>query len=339
MGQIVAARIGPPVSEHPVHINSRISRQDFTGQRGLGDAAKTARAALAHPFALIAAAALLLNALVWQPLWPSWWTGKIGDVAWLVIVPLLAAVPLSAARPLRRVSPRSFAAVVCSFVALGFALAKAVPVVNAAVLSLGASLGVALKLRLDPTDLLALPAVLVAWRVWQHPPPRPRRAVQAAALALAALAVMADVAAPQDFGFDCLVNAAPTYYAIREVYQPSDIGNGSTTKKIYRSDDGGLTWKADSQFDASKAFCSRNSDWPVADPSDKQVLLYYVPGKGIYRSADQGQSLELEQPLNQAPAYLVDEAAGNLIVAAGTQGIWVKTPARAWRQTLNLPKP
>jgi hypothetical protein len=285
-----------------------------------------------------AAAVLLLNALIWQPLWPSWWTGKIGDAAWLVIVPLLAAVPLSAAPALRRLSPRSFGAPACLLTALAFAAAKTVPAVNTALLTLGASLGIAFKLRLDPTDLLALPAVLVAAWIWQHSPRQPRRGLQAAGLALAALAIVADVSAPYDFGINCLAPTNVTrvllsYYAVHE------FASHKPNKVIYRSDDGGLTWRPDGHADASKVVCTKNNHWPEPDPSSPTVQLYFVPGQGIYRSSDQAQTLQLEQPLKDVPDHEQDKTTGNLIIAAGTQGIWVKTPAGQWQQTLVLPKP
>jgi len=36
---------------------------------------------LAHPLSLIAMSILALNALVLQPFWPSWWSGKVGDAS------------------------------------------------------------------------------------------------------------------------------------------------------------------------------------------------------------------------------------------------------------------
>lgn len=310
---------------------------------------RSALRALTQPAALAAAAVLLLNDLVWQRLWPSWWTGKIGDVAWLVIVPLLAAVPFSAVRPLRRLSTRGFAALVCLPIAIGFALAKAVPAVNAALLALGASYGLTLKLRLDPTDLIALPGVLGAAWIWhssrsqpvaQHRAGRASAVYKTAALALAALAVLADVAAPHDYGINCLIPDGPTHLAIREITQPSEspFGSGSA-KTVYRSDDAGLTWRLDPQTDPQKLACVPNTTWPIADPSNPKAQLFYVTGRGIYHSTDQGQNLQLEQPLQKVADYELDTASNNLIVAAGTDGIWVKTPAGKWEQALNLKKP
>jgi hypothetical protein len=330
-----------------------MQRVDRAG-RGAGN---PALAALAHPAALAAAAVLLLNDFVWQRLWPSWWTGKLGDVAWLVIAPLLLAVPLGWVRPLRRLSPRAFAALICLPVALAFTLAKAGPAINAALLALGVSLGLALKLRLDPTDLLALPGVLLALWIWhsslsdlayarsrerarviaKHPFGGASAGYKAAALALAALAVLADSAAPIDSGIKCLTNTGAAVLAVREMFQSSESPfSDSSLKSVYRSEDGGLTWRPDPQTDAKKLTCIAATPWPIADPSNPKAQLFYVPGQGVYRSADQGRSLQLEQAFQNLDDYELDPASHTLIVAAGTDGIWVKTPTGQWQQTLNL---
>jgi hypothetical protein len=40
-------------------------------------------ACLTHPFSLAAMALLLLNDHIFRVFWPSWFTGKLGDFAWL----------------------------------------------------------------------------------------------------------------------------------------------------------------------------------------------------------------------------------------------------------------
>ena len=295
--------------------------------------------ALAHPLALAAAGTLLLNALVFQRLWPSWWTGKIGDLAWLVVMPLLAAAPLSAAPGLRRLPPRWLIAGVSASVALAYTLAKAWPPANAALLAAGAALGLTLKLRLDTTDLLALPGVFVAAWVFQHPPRQPGRALPAAALVLAALAVVADAAAPTDYGIDCFTRDDAGLIALREINEPSEMpGSGGLKRTVYRSTDG-LSWTLDAKTDGSKVECAAFPQWPAQDPSNPKVQLYSVPGQGIYHSSNQGQTLELEQSFKKVPDFTLDAASGNLIFAAGTDGIWVKTRAGQWVQALNLKTP
>lgn len=47
---------------------------------------------LAHPAILAALALLALNDFVLRRAWPSWFTGKLGDFAWLFAAPPVVAV-------------------------------------------------------------------------------------------------------------------------------------------------------------------------------------------------------------------------------------------------------
>src|SRR3990172_4121286 len=49
----------------------------------------------AHPVSIGAVVIVLLNDHFLRIYWPSWWTGKIGDFAWLLFAPYLVALPLS----------------------------------------------------------------------------------------------------------------------------------------------------------------------------------------------------------------------------------------------------
>ncbi len=95
---------------------------------------------------------------------PGWLTGKLSDFAGLVVAPVLAAVLLRARGPWARRG--AFALVALPFVALnvwpGFARA---------VEALTAALGVPWRVTVDPTDLVALAVLPVAWWVLQRPRP------------------------------------------------------------------------------------------------------------------------------------------------------------------------
>jgi hypothetical protein len=146
---------------------------------------------LLHPVALLSVAVLLLNDHVLKPIAPGLVTGKISDVAGLIFFPLLIAsvvevvASLTARQPpRRRVMP--LAAVVT---VLGFTLVKTTPLgadAFAWALGLGQWFVLGGPIRdltlaptavvVDPTDLIALPAVLVAWaigRTAQTPPRLP----------------------------------------------------------------------------------------------------------------------------------------------------------------------
>ena len=61
--------------------------------------AERAISSLSHPVSVGAMVVLMLNALLWQRVAPSWLTGKIGDEARLVFVPLLVALLLALLLP------------------------------------------------------------------------------------------------------------------------------------------------------------------------------------------------------------------------------------------------
>jgi hypothetical protein len=49
---------------------------------------------LAHPLIILAVGLIWLNAALLQPASPSWLTGKLVDLAWMVVLPVTAAALL-----------------------------------------------------------------------------------------------------------------------------------------------------------------------------------------------------------------------------------------------------
>lgn len=115
--------------------------------------------ALASPLSVGALVLLVVNDHVLKEAWPGWVTGKLSDVAGLVVAPLLVAVPL-ALLGVRRPAGRAALAV-----AVVFTVVKVVPVAAATLSSLLSAVAGPSYVRSDVTDLLAVPAVLVAVRV------------------------------------------------------------------------------------------------------------------------------------------------------------------------------
>lgn len=138
---------------------------------------------LLHPAVLASLALLALNDHVLKHRWPGPVTGKLSDLAGLVLLPavLVAALELTT----RRLATRRALALACAVSALGFALVKswspateAYRVVWAALqwplraLRAGAlvPLGRVSAVR-DRSDLLALAATLIAlWAGWRRAP-------------------------------------------------------------------------------------------------------------------------------------------------------------------------
>ncbi|GLZ76056.1 hypothetical protein Afil01_08630 [Actinorhabdospora filicis] len=141
---------------------------------------------VAHPVTVAATAVLYLNDHVFKQAWPGPVTGKLSDVAGMVMFPaLLGAMAGLVGVPLR---VSRWAAPVVT--AAGFAWVKAT-VAGAAAAS-AAWGGVVLR---DPSDLVALPAVVLAWwaagRVRPVPDAWARRARLFAALGFALVATAA----------------------------------------------------------------------------------------------------------------------------------------------------
>lgn len=138
--------------------------------------------ALLHPFALAAVVALLLNDHVLKPAAPSWWTGKLSDVAALVVLALViqAIAEVLGAAVNRRVLGASLVAAGLALVAIkllpiagalyqwGLGVAQWMPAAAAAALEgFPAPAVVPAALTRDPTDLLALPILMVTWLVFR----------------------------------------------------------------------------------------------------------------------------------------------------------------------------
>jgi hypothetical protein len=132
--------------------------------------------ALLSPVALAGVALLLLNDHVLKHAYPGWVTGKLSDVAGLVFFPLfLVAIWELVAR--RDPTTRALA-VACATTAVVFALVKLGPLAGVyryglaaaqwpfrALLTLSLPRLAPVALVQDPTDLLALPALIVPWLV------------------------------------------------------------------------------------------------------------------------------------------------------------------------------
>ncbi|MFO0608177.1 MAG: hypothetical protein U0324_33740 [Polyangiales bacterium] len=142
---------------------------------------------LAHPAWWAALGLLALNdhVLKGRGLLPGALTGKLSDVAGLVVAPVLAAALLGARG--RRGVAAAFA-----LVAAGFAAIKVSPAASGAYVGALAALGMRARNAVDPTDLAALAVLPLAWRLCAERPVAALRAGrQRLAVALGGLACVA----------------------------------------------------------------------------------------------------------------------------------------------------
>ncbi|MGN8245937.1 hypothetical protein ACTHAM_003066 [Cellulomonas soli] len=165
---------------------------------------------LLHPVTCVALVLLLVNDHLLKGRVGTWWTGKASDVAWLVVVPPLLAVALTAlAAAARRQhdDPRrasqGWATVSLASTGIVFVLVKSTQVAaDAASAVLTAVAGPSLVLA-DPTDLLMVPALAVAWGVaratmtGERPSRRPRVPSTMRWLVVLPVAVLATAATSQ----------------------------------------------------------------------------------------------------------------------------------------------
>ncbi len=124
---------------------------------GAWSGVRPALAWLASPVTVLALVVLAVNDHVLKQAHPGPVTGKLSDVAGLVAAPALLATVLAC---LALPRPRETALVATG---LGFALVKTVPGATDAANALWTSFGVTTEILRDPTDLVALPALALAW--------------------------------------------------------------------------------------------------------------------------------------------------------------------------------
>jgi hypothetical protein len=301
---------------------------------------------LAHPLTLAAVALLLLNDHLFRRLWPSWFTGKLGDFAWLFFAPFALAALLAVLLPGRgRRHAQFVGGLAFGLVGGVFALAKTAPPVHAAVVRwAGAVFGFPVAWQRDPTDLIALASLAAGWWLWRRAQAdlRPRPAVGWVVLPLAALLTLANGPAP-DPGIYCL-----------DVQERQVVAFSAYARFI--SSDGGMTWQVSQT--GSSAPCPQPWSQPsageqmVVDPVNPNVVYRYAPGRAVASSADGGQSWRTEfdlRPASEAEQtyYLkrhgnatfregplsgvVDPVTGHALFAMGHAGVLIRRADGQWQ--------
>jgi hypothetical protein len=195
---------------------------------------------LQHPATWLSIALLLINDHILKGIYPSWVTGKLSDFAGLFFFPFIvgAVFSLLLSRfniPTKRIGQISF-----GFVGIWFITLKIFPWVNLMTTSLASKLvGYPTRFIMDPTDLVALSAMIPAWMIWRQPnPQRPTRAAYTAFL-LGSLAVMAT--SPREWTILKVTNLE--YGQDGVVYAAENLGPDNANFPIGVSMDGGLTWQ------------------------------------------------------------------------------------------------
>ena len=306
-----------------------------------------AAALLVHPISLAAMALMMVNDQVLRRFWPSWWTGKFSDFGWLTFAPFLAAALLAWIVPMRVRNHSKWVGILAfGFVGLAFSLGKTLPIFHEFILQILRPLLTAPSIVLDPTDLIALPMLLLSGWLWARPRPIP--ALRASRWGLAALpfAVMLTVAnsAAPNYGISCLTTADGTIFA-----------NG--TYNTFSSSDGGFTWSAVTGEQSAPVCRDANlfgeADWREVQNVKDGLHFKYKAGEDIQVSRDGGKNWQVGYHVNHItqanlsylmktqtgnPSYIPgplaaveDPKTGNTVFAMGQEGALVYTPSGRWQ--------
>jgi hypothetical protein len=321
-------------------------------------------AALAHPVTLLAALVLVINARWLQPFAPSWLSGKLGDAAGMLFLPLLVALTLACVW--RGGAPRRIGGLALGASALFWIAFKTLAPFNAFVVA-----RVPVKGTLDASDVLVLAVLPVTWWLWTRAVyhVRPNALWKTGALSLLALSLLADAPAPPEEltrRAETAAARAPTetlQAGTRQALAPTraaetqraratalpragviclrvqdDAVVAGTFAYDFRSVDGGLTWTQSNTAPRADAECNQRAlrdtrPTGVRDPY-RPGIVYYFDWSGLRRWDETTRTMQTEFKPDPAPEYydaLVERATGNVILAAGTAGVLVRTPDAQWR--------
>ena len=292
---------------------------------------------LVHPLSLIAILLLLFNDHWLRYAHPSWLTGKLGDFTWLVFAPFIAGLLFAWLIP-RRLDrqPQWVGILSIGFIGVWFATVKTIPFVHMLTTeTLYAIVGWEGQLRLDPTDLLTLPALLISWMIW--------RQARDSKVSLKPLAYVA-------FGLGILgtlATSGPSIpdYGVRYVCNTGDslliaTTDGYGLPRAHQSVNGGLNWHEISSDDYDESTCLNINNMPMQ--------FVWTPTDKIQVSTDGGETwqtdfdlFEQRQEIRYSQRHgglfddaLVDEPGpfavthdtntGNFIFAMGWDGVLVR---------------
>lgn len=284
---------------------------------------------LAHPISLGAIALLLFNDhwLRWNH--PSWLTGKLGDFTWLVFAPFIAGLLLAWVIPARWKRQETYVGgLSIALIGMWFALAKTVPLVHEwTAVAWNNLIGWQGSLRLDSTDLLTLPALLLsAWVWWRVGGERtPRMASlhsdpkwKPLAYMAFGLGIVATLASDGPYftysnsGIVIICQAGDRLITATE-RMPTTVFNNepganienaddytiTTNWNMFSSEDGGLSWaeQSTSNFQFPAEGCSDQSITQLTDPNNPAIRYRWQSGGPIERSADAGASWTIDYAL------------------------------------------
>jgi len=137
--------------------------------------------AMAHPLVVGSVVLLVLNDHLLKSAWPSWATGKLSDFAGLIFFPILIGALIEIVTPTDVINTRVTLAASITLTGVTFIGLQLSPMVGDGYQLIMGLIQWPFRLIVDPTaqmtgvaltpdttDLITLPALLVAWRVGGH---------------------------------------------------------------------------------------------------------------------------------------------------------------------------
>jgi len=295
---------------------------------------------LGHPVSVVAIVVLTVNDHVLKGAYPGPVTGKVSDFAGLVFAPALLALGLSA---LGLRGERS---------ALGAVLATGAGFVLVKTTSTGARIaGEAWGLvagpsliRADPTDLLALPALVVSWQVhrWARNREIPERRVRLGRVVVVMpFAVVATAA-----------TSAPLAQSVDAVGTSGDRIVVRAEATTISTTDGGVTWmgeesgRADDQIrDGATRACVPSAPSHCYRVVEGRLAVQETTDGRTWRTAweiSQGRTDFLrrqavdkgyDSDISSRALAVQDQAGGHVVVVAnGGDGLVVRDTSGTWRR-------
>ncbi|MEH0931919.1 hypothetical protein [Micromonospora sp. CPCC 205558] len=219
----------------------------MTGSGTPRDGAPTTLSWLCHPGTLSALILLLVNDHVLKAAFPGVLTGKLSDVAGLVLAPPLVAVLLTLLVP--RLPARAAALVALIAVGAGFAVVKSSGYAAELASSAWTVLAGPSLVRADWTDLFTLPALGLAWWSWTRSRRRPVRRRTARLVRLlvvlppAVLAVAATSAIYYPYAVGTAMLDGHPAISVGSGYSASDWPTSPSDGQWAVSDDDATTWR------------------------------------------------------------------------------------------------
>lgn len=265
---------------------------------------------LHHPLTIASVLLLLFNDHWLRHHHPSWLTGKLGDFTWLIFAPFITAMLMSVI--FRQWSQKRIGFLSFAFIGLWFATAKTIPEIHHLTTTiLHAIIGWEGTLRIDPTDLITLPALFIGWHIWQKADDSQvnLRPIAVVMFGLGILGTLASTDGPIyttfDNGVELICQQDETLFTITSDGAAYVDGtyNEETQEwehdvaeviNVFTSDDGGLTWQHEfvENYVLSTDNCSSYENETITNIETNHIYRW-IAGDRIEQSKDGGQSWEI----------------------------------------------